>query len=103
LRVARHEPGGGHEGIEGFELGDGAAGERAGGVFVAAVVGGLAAAGLLARNFDAPAGVFEEPRRGKADVGPHRVHEAGGEEADGAGAIGGGGMGIRSRSVLCVG
>ena len=51
-------------------------------VAVARIEGRLAAAGLVFRNLDDAARLFQEFHRGKADGGPEQVDQAGDEKAD---------------------
>ena len=51
---------------------------------VAAVAGGLAAAGLLRRHLDRASGLLEQLQGGEADLRPDRVDEAGDEQPDAA-------------------
>jgi hypothetical protein len=61
---------------------DDAAGQVARGGAVAAVVGGLAAAGLRAGEFDLAAGFLKQADGGEADGGAVEVHQAGDEQGD---------------------
>ncbi len=74
--------GGGDDVIIAGEGGDDTDGEIAGGFAVAGVVGGLAAAGLGARDLDDAAGGFQQGDAGETDGRAVQVHQASDEEGD---------------------
>ena len=77
-----------HRRIERLERGDDVAGDRLRIGAVAAVVGGLAAAGLGGRHDHLAAGALQQRRGGEAHRRPEQIDEAGHEEADPAGRCG---------------
>ena len=74
--------GGRDEIIVTFESLDGLAGDDARRVVGAAVIGRLAAAGLLLGNFDRAAGGLKQGDRRETDIRPHRIDHAGHKQAD---------------------
>ena len=68
--------------IKGLERRNHLPGDGAGIGPVAAVVGGLAAAGLCLGHGDRAAGLFQQFDRGKADAGTKQIHEAGDEQSN---------------------
>ncbi len=85
-QVAREHPGAGARGdddvVVGRECREEAESEVAGGGAIAGVIGGLAAAGLGAGNFNRAAGGFEQGDAGEGDAGAVQVHQAGDEQGD---------------------
>ncbi len=84
--VFADHPGAGARGrdqiVEALEQRDGAARDVLRVGAVAAVIGGLAAAGLRHRHLDRAAGALQQGHRGEADGGTEQIDQAGDEQAD---------------------